>query len=153
MKKHCSKCGADKSLKDFYSCILGGKRRYNYWCKACELQKNKEVFQRAYQTPEKRAYVLWNNARQRAKKKNLEFTITKEWVLAGIVDCCEVTGIPFDFGSPSFCLSIDRKDSSIGYTTDNAQLVCWIYNNAKGDNAHSDVMKMAEALCTKMMSY
>jgi len=45
-----------------------------------------------------------------------------------------------------FCPSLDRVDSSKGYTKDNVQLVCRIYNTAKGNGTKEDVMKMVDAL-------
>lgn len=61
---------------------------------------------------------------------------------------CEITGIEFYLGeghSP-WSPSIDRKDSAKGYVPDNIQVVCWMYNAAKGAHRHEDVMKMAAAL-------
>ena len=65
----------------------------------------------------------------------------------------EVTGLPFDF-TPSktskrptpFAPSLDRKDSFLGYTQDNVQVVCRVYNQAKNSWTHADVMVMVYAL-------
>jgi len=105
--------------------------------------------------PHVRAYRIWNNARQRAKKNNLEFTITKKW----IQDClekgvCQVTGVPFVLevsegsgrGNP-WGPSLDRLDPSQGYTPKNSQMVIWMYNNAKGYSAsHDQIVDFARAL-------
>jgi hypothetical protein len=33
-----------------------------------------------------------------------------------------------------------------GYTANNVQIVVWLYNRAKGDGTHEDVMQLVEAL-------
>lgn len=45
---------------------------------------------------------------------------------------CAVTGIPFVYDVPGHPLmpSLDRIDSSKGYTADNVRLVCWAVNCA-----------------------
>jgi hypothetical protein len=45
-----------------------------------------------------------------------------------------------------FAPSIDRLDSSKGYTTDNCRVVIYQYNVAKGIWTDSDVLVMAQAL-------
>lgn len=72
---------------------------------------------------------------------------------------CEVTGIPFNYDyhneneklkfTNPWAPSIDRINSLGGYTKDNCQMVVWIYNRAKGEDKHEDVLKVAEALIEK----
>jgi len=50
--------------------------------------------------------------------------------------------VPF---SPSF----DRIDNTQGYTRDNVQLVCLIYNTAKNAHTHEDLLKLARALVSE----
>ena len=67
---------------------------------------------------------------------------------------CEVTGLPFDMGlagekvARAYTPSLDRIDSTEGYTPDNVQVVVWIYNRAKGVDGHDAVLTLARALCT-----
>lgn len=83
----------------------------------------------------------------------MECSLTIEWIkgklLAGV---CEVTGIAFEFernGNPFFP-SIDRIDSSKGYTPDNCRVVLWIINTAKHTLAEDDFLsalrQVAEAV-------
>ena len=60
---------------------------------------------------------LWSRAKYRAKQKGLDFTITKEDIV--IPDTCPLLGTPMV--SPS----LDRIDSSKGYTPDNV----WVISN------------------------
>lgn len=105
-------------------------------------------------TPHDRAYRLWNDARQRARRSDLPFEITLDWLKAKIdAGTCEVTGINFDTalgpgsgrGNP-FGPSLDQKVPGAGYTPDNTRVVCWMFNLAKGTNTDADVMKLAKAL-------
>lgn len=99
-------------------------------------QRNKEHLRARDKTPEWRAKRLVNAARCRASG---EFSITAEWVKERIErGVCEATDLPFDLGEfpgsakNPFAPSIDRIDSNKGYTTDNVQVVAWIYNLMKG---------------------
>ena len=89
-----------------------------------------------------------NTARHKAKLKGMKCDITADFVegLMNRHDCkCHITLIPFETTGP-FVPSIDRIDSSRGYTKDNIQVVCWIYNRCKADNTHEDVIKFAKGL-------
>lgn len=100
----------------------------------------------------KPAKYLMHRVRARARREGLDCDITEEWIEVRLPDGCEVTGLPFDFevGTPGkqnpWTPSVDRKDSSKGYTEDNCQLVVWAYNCAKGTWDKETVMEMAEAL-------
>jgi len=98
------------------------------------------------------AYRLWYSAKLRARAKNLEFTLSREFVEKGVLNGkCAVTKLKFSKKSSSkthrsFAASIDRIDSKLGYTDSNCQIVCWIYNRAKGNGTHKEVLILAEAL-------
>ncbi|MGB1546354.1 MAG: hypothetical protein ACPHDJ_07345 [Candidatus Puniceispirillaceae bacterium] len=85
----------------------------------------------------------------RAKKKGWEFDLTDEWywqiVNAGF---CQKTGLPFVMDATRkspFQPSVDRVDSSRGYTQDNCQVVCLIFNFAKNKFSEEDVYQFAKA--------
>lgn len=113
---------------------------------------------RNYQTPKMRARALVTSARNSAKKKNLPFNLTNEWVEKKIVaGKCEVSGLDFDLSSMNtgkygagsqnpFAPSLDRTFPEHGYTTDNVKVVVWIYNSGKQNHSHETVMKLARAL-------
>lgn len=98
--------------------------------------------------------ITW--IRARAGKKSLEFDLDREWVEQKLsIGACEMTGIEFDLGKEDgerfnpWGPSIDRKDSSKGYTKDNCRMVVWIYNMAKAGWSDDVVMKFAEELRKK----
>lgn len=98
---------------------------------------------------------LVSSSKLRAKSRELFHELTPEWAIEQweIQDGrCAQTKVPFELETKgrghrhAFSPSIDRKDSTVGYTEDNSQLVCFIYNTAKMNNEHEDVLKFAEAL-------
>lgn len=117
--------------------------------------KNKE-WMRQYDLEHKsqipvRASALWCYARKRAEKKNMPFTITREWVENKIQSGkCEVTGESFEIlvgkGTSAFAPSIERINNNEGYTSENCQVVTWIYNRAKGSFSESDFKRFAKSL-------
>lgn len=96
-----------------------------------------------------RLYSIFGAARDRARKADMECSITLDWVVdryQEIGGICEVTGIeltldrnpPGERFQQPFNPSLDRIDSSKGYTPDNVRLVCVMVNlalNRFGDAA------------------
>ncbi len=121
-------------------------------------QSAEEKFQKYYLTVKGRASHMLNNARARAKRRNFEFELDREWVSTKLrAGRCEVTGIPFNIQinggrghvENSFSPSIDRIDPKFGYTKDNCRMVCWIYNRARGAFPDNDfdymIMRLVES--------
>lgn len=81
---------------------------------------------------------MWNNIKKRAKDKGIDVSVTLQeiWELYEKQDRkCALTGLPicFDKNNGETTASLDRIDSSGGYTIDNIQ---WV---------HKDVNKMKNA--------
>lgn len=99
--------------------------------------KNRERVNKTNQTKKGRVYVLYQNAKQRAKKNGRDFSITQEWVKKKLEKgVCEVTGTLFSYrkeghNKAPFSPSLDRKNSKLGYTKRNTQLICSFYNILK----------------------
>lgn len=157
----CSVCGAAREL---VSHMRNGVKRPRLVCRRCHsktsynsrkkraAEYNAQIAEKRRTSYEYRAYDMWKGAKDRARAKGIEFSISLEFVRAALDKRqCAVTGLPFDLrlkGKRMGALSpsLDRKDPSVGYTPANSQVVCWIYKRAKGDGAHSDVMMLVEAL-------
>lgn len=90
---------------------------------------------------------------RRASSKGMDFNLTAEWLDSKLsLESCEVTGIRFEGkGTDPFAMTIDRKDSRIGYVQDNCQAVVWIYNNAKSNFSHADLLVLVNALAAQKM--
>lgn len=78
---------------------------------------------------------LLAGCKRRALRHGREFALTREWLRPRLVrGVCEATGQSLTFSPGDETVpSIDRKDSSLGYTPDNCWVVTWRYNNAKKD--------------------
>jgi hypothetical protein len=85
----------------------------------------------------------------RSRKKGYDFNLTQGWALERLVyGRCEVTGIRFSYkhvGWNRFKPSIDRKDSSRGYTQQNCQMVILQYNIGKGCWSDAEYARMCSA--------
>lgn len=104
-----------------------------------------------------RARTLVSGAKQRAKKKNIPFNLTVDWVYNKIISGkCEATGIDFYIKpyvpkhiknytpvhphSPS----LDQISPSGGYTMDNVQIVCDQFNKFKNDKSMEETVFVAK---------
>jgi len=147
--KTCSSCKEAKFLSEF-TLNKAAKDGLQYKCKSCDVayQKarrennpNVNEYSRNYQKKRRedfdyRLQMLLNASKQRAKTKGREHTIT----LQDIKDKyppdnrCPVFGFELEFNSEGFretSPSIDRIDSSKGYTPENIQIISWKANRIK----------------------
>lgn len=98
-------------------------------------------------------YMLYH-ARERAKKKNVPFTLTQEWADSVWTGRCAVTGIEFSLGlrgrGPKvFSPSLDRIIPSLGYTPENCRFVLWAVNALKHDGTDADMIMVAKAIAAR----
>ena len=78
----------------------------------------------------------------RASTKNRTFDIDYRWLSDNLTDRCQATGIKFDYNKSWMVPSLDRIDSSKGYTKDNCQLVLWCFNRMKTDIPEYELYKL-----------
>jgi len=132
----CGTCATIKNKSDFCIRKDGTKRS----CKNCEQkyrQKNAEQ-QKQYcriwlkDNPERRLLL---SAKKRAKVKNLPFNLELKDII--IPDFCPVLNIKLDKnkanGDKTYSPSIDRIDSTKGYTVDNIKVISWRANWLKNN--------------------
>ena len=93
---------------------------------------------------------------KRANKKHIKFNLDIQWVLEKLnKGICEATGIEFKLipkntTTNPYYPSIDRIDSSLGYTKDNCQLVIVGFNNLKHTSKIEDLVKFCKGFVKYM---
>ncbi len=89
---------------------------------------------------------MFLGARARSKQKNMEFTITKEDII--IPEVCPLLGIEIKIGAKDrrHSPSIDRIDSTKGYTPDNIWVVSSRANTLKNDASLQELELLVENL-------
>lgn len=92
--------------------------------------------------------------RRRALKRGIECTIDAAWLNEHVAPMiCEATGMPLVWSGPDtdnpWSPSVDRVDTSGGYTPDNTQVTCWVYNWAKGKWPAETLRILANAIAEK----
>jgi hypothetical protein len=143
-------CKVEKFLTEF-SKNVSAKDGLQYRCRSCDKDyqtkrriENYETnldYGRKYQAKrrqnfEYRLKMLINASKQRAKNKNRQHEITVEDIksIYPVDGKCPIFGIDLVFGDSGFrenSPSIDRIDSTKGYTVDNIQIISWKANRIK----------------------
>lgn len=157
MLRNCTKCKKEKNISEYHK-KSKYKDGYSPWCKECTSivnkeynnreevktrrkdkfldntwreQKNAKERERNRRNPKRK---LLNHARERAKKQNIECTITQNDI--NIPPNCPVLDISLCIGDGIFhngSPTIDRIDNSKGYTSDNIKVISWRANSIKRD--------------------
>ena len=120
-------------------------------------EQNRRCYSVYRKTKEGRLVQLLSGAKSRSKKLNAPFDLTHDWLRAKLdAGRCQATGLPLSFEAGDgqrnrnpWVASLDQIVPGAGYTQDNTQVVCWIYNCAKAVNSKEDVLLMAKALVEK----
>ena len=164
VEKMCPKCGHVKGRSEFCS-NRANKDGLHVYCRPCHSENvaaakrrnpssEKRRMRRYYETPRGRAVVL----RTAAKRRKGDGLFSVDWLESKIrAGRCEVTGIEFDLSRPEsgsqnpLAPSIDRIDSSLGYTEGNVQVVLFAFNAFKAEMRQEQALellrKMARAIC------
>jgi hypothetical protein len=178
----CNKCTELKHRDEYGKSARPTGKYVN--CKPCamsEWSKNRMNNLPAYRKNEKareKRHILKNiprdwaqtmvdNARARAKTKNILFEMTRDDIEKKILTndrACEVTKIPFvhyryatenkevHHGQNklnAFAPSLDRIIPEEGYTVENTRVVVNIYNNARGKAKDEHLLRLLQAVLTK----
>lgn len=90
---------------------------------------------------------MLNAAKGRALKKGIQFELQVEDIHIPL--SCPILGIPIFFnkwtgvsGAKPDSISLDRIDSSKGYTKDNIMIISWKANNLKSNGSITDLEKI-----------
>lgn len=163
----CSTCKKTKPVEFFYRAGCRSSTGWSYKCKKCESESGKRRIEQM--TPEHRAKryasnrkyamhsirakanMLRNGIMKRSKRFGYDNDVTIEYVVDKLTKGrCEATGIRFQYkneydgvsGATPFSPSPDRIDNSKGYTVNNIQIVCSMYNIGKGAHDETDFIAM-----------
>jgi hypothetical protein len=122
-RRTCVRCNTEKdAYYDFYESNKSA-------CKVCVSQRSREWCVANY------VRFLWAQAKTRAKRDSREFTIREEDIL--IPRFCPVLGMELVIGGPQSqkdnSPSIDRVDSTRGYTPDNIKVISCRANTLKSN--------------------
>ena len=163
--KTCNRCKEEKLLSEF-SFNRATKDQLQYKCRTCDnkyqtqrraenLEADRE-YSRKYQRNRRKDFdyrlqMLINASKQRAKLNGREHDINVADIKAiyPIDGCCPIFGIKLEFNDAGFrdnSPSIDRIDSTKGYTRDNIQVISWKANRIKGASSLQDLEMMVAYL-------
>jgi len=86
-----------------------------------------------------------------AKKRGIEFAITKAEYLKLVEETrvCPVFGVPLTDIIGDFAPSLDRIDSTKGYTLDNVWIISWRSNRLKNNATLQELEMIVEAMRKK----
>ena len=158
--KTCSRCGLPRELVTHrticHECNLARKRAVAARSLSAEAAavRNRTKTAAYRQTPRGRAGVLLFFAAKRSREAGRTCELDLQDIATRIAGGrCEVTGLPFDLKpslhkhrSNPWAPSLDRRDSSKGYTPDNVQVVVAAYNYAKSEWSEAVLLRLARAI-------
>lgn len=161
----CHICGEYKDIDQF---SFAGSNKYiirqnrDCRCNQCKTRQRKKV-ESEYSAQEKLMSVLqkrWLGAKDRAQKKNIPFTITKEdlynlWISQE--GKCAISNLQMTYelneGRIYTNISIDQIQPQLGYTKDNIQLVCMAVNQLKSDFSMQEVLTVCNAVVNNLAKW
>lgn len=142
-------------------------------CKQCNLDRNKERYhamkpdekqrkaeaQSRYRDQNRKGFSIihmMNGIKQRCKKSGKGYEIDRRYIEEKLeIGRCEATGIKFLYerngrgGVTPFSPSVDCIDPEKGYTVENTQIVCSMYNIGKARHDETDFIAMCMAVAER----
>lgn len=143
-EKTCRCCEKVLPVSDFY--VVSGK--HDSYCKQCRLVIDKQLNSRS---PSGRMKSLLSAARTRSRYAELDFDLTRDFLL-GLWrkqgGKCYYTGmeLTFDGNRRPSALSIDRVDSSLGYTQENVVLCSRVVNEMKSNMGVDELVELSRRI-------
>lgn len=171
LEKRCTKCKCIKLLEEFHK-ARRGKHGRSQRCKKCQADRHREYFYsmdkeqrrkhcrdkqvKCLYTPQGIMHSLYFAAKNRAKKLNIPFNLTPQFVKDRILHgICEATGwkldilaAPRSFYRPSLDQIIPRD----GYTPANVRMVCWGVNKLLSNIGDDKLLEVADAIRSRRES-
>ena len=167
--RFCKKCQRVLPLSEFYIYRWGeqGQPYYRSACTNCWHHINStnqtRYIQEDYMLYRKK--LLIDGARQRARKAGLEFSLSLEWLETQDLTRCPISKRPFTWKKDrtrttstgrghidtTQSPSIDRIDSSLGYTPENCWVISRRMNTLKNDSHYRELFLIGRAVAHEIM--
>jgi hypothetical protein len=151
--KICPRCLEFKSFSNYYK-NKSRKDGLSGYCKSCHWKSshsspNRKKVAASYHNKKKLenpALFMWKRAKHRAQYDygGIEFSITVEDIV--IPKFCPYLNVPFDNTTKDFAYSLDRIDSSKGYTKDNIRVISVLANIMKNKATEEQLIAFANGV-------
>ena len=95
------------------------------------------------------AHTAFHNAKRRAKDAGIEFSITKEWLISNAIEFCPLLDLKLVYNAKkpiAASASVDRKDSTGGYTMENCKVISFKANRIKSNATIEEITMLANRL-------
>ena len=134
--KTCFRCKQTKPFSLFFKHKQTADGHHS-WCKICCTEGNERSRQKQNSTIEGRAKVFLRNAKNSAAKRKQIFALSVDDIARcwhSQLGYCAYSGRAMTLEAGKLnTVSIERIDSTIGYTPENTVLVCQAINRMKSD--------------------
>jgi predicted HTH domain antitoxin len=148
---YCSECNVKLSIENYrrinnITASRGANKNRFRRCDCCYKQNLKKL----KNTLRRRIGLMYSGAKTRSKQNNMEFDITKDDI-SKLWDTqrgkCFYTNDSMSY-TPGHTnlVSIDRKDSNLGYTKNNICLTSWEVNQMKGNIPYEKFIKICRKI-------
>lgn len=135
----CPKCLKSLEYK-FFNKKVGEKQLKRNICKICDSNRETSRKQKIKNNPDNHIKItintLFTSTKTRSKEKDLEHSLTKKDIEQMFCNYCPILGYKFEFFKGAFypySASIDRLDSSKGYTKENCKIISFKANELKNN--------------------
>jgi len=152
IRKHyqCKECHRKMVLKSYHATEgkLKQKNRYAKFSEEKRLAHLAVCKNRYWDNVPK---TIWENAKDRATRNNIEFTIMIEDIK--VPNLCPLLNVPFKPGTKEnkwYTWSLDRIDSTKGYTKENIQVVTYLANTMKNKASKEELINFANNILKLM---
>lgn len=149
--KTCFKCKESKPTDLFFKHHQTTDGLHS-WCKSCCREGNDKSRAKRRSTIEGRARVFLISAKRGSLKRGHEFALTTDDIVGfwnKQLGYCAYSGREMTLEAGKLnTVSIERINSSIGYTKDNTILVCQAINRMKSDFGYEDFFKLCRDVAT-----
>lgn len=142
--KQCNKEFISRNKKNTTFCSEYCSNIVHSRCKDEEKRRQfgRESYHRRKADPKNIISFILRNAKARAKKKAIEFSLKPSDII--LPELCPILHIPLSKNSRRYGYSLDRIDPTKGYTSDNVWVISQIANAMKWDSTKEERILFAK---------